>query len=400
MEFISENLKKIKPSPTMVITAKARELKAKGENVISLSSGEPDFDTPEHIKEAAIKAIHAGYTKYTNVEGITELKEAIVKKFEIDNYIKYKSQEVIVGVGGKQILFNALLATLNPKDEVIIPTPYWVSYPDMTLLAGGNPKFLPCDIKKDFKIDADNLNSFITQNTKWLILNSPSNPSGSCYTKRELEDIAKVIRNHPQVNVITDDIYEYILYDDFKFYTLAQVAPDLKDRILTVNGVSKSYCMTGWRIGYAAGREDLIKAMIKIQGQSTSNASSVSQYAALAGIEGSRDFLMPCLEAFDKRRNLVVNKLNDIDGIKCVMPKGAFYAYPNVEGLLGKKNQDGKILNNDTDVTEWLLENAKVATVPGVAFGLEPYFRVSYATSYEVLEQALENIKMSVESLV
>ena len=400
MEFISENLKKIKPSPTMVITAKARELKAKGENVISLSSGEPDFDTPEHIKEAAIKAIHAGYTKYTNVEGITELKEAIVKKFEIDNYIKYKSQEVIVGVGGKQILFNALLATLNLKDEVIIPTPYWVSYPDMTLLAGGNPKFLPCDIKKDFKIDADNLNSFITQNTKWLILNSPSNPSGSCYTKRELEDIAKVIRNHPQVNVITDDIYEYILYDDFKFYTLAQVAPDLKDRILTVNGVSKSYCMTGWRIGYAAGREDLIKAMIKIQGQSTSNASSVSQYAALAGIEGSRDFLMPCLEAFDKRRNLVVNKLNDIDGIKCVMPKGAFYAYPNVEGLLGKKTQDGKILNNDTDVTEWLLENAKVATVPGVAFGLEPYFRVSYATSYEVLEQALENIKMSVESLV
>ncbi|MAQ07926.1 MAG: aspartate aminotransferase [SAR116 cluster bacterium] len=400
MEFISENLKKIKPSPTMVITAKARELKAKGENVISLSSGEPDFDTPEHIKEAAIKAIHAGYTKYTNVEGITELKEAIVKKFEIDNYIKYKSQEVIVGVGGKQILFNALLATLNLKDEVIIPTPYWVSYPDMTLLAGGNPKFLPCDIKKDFKIDADNLNSFITENTKWLILNSPSNPSGSCYTKRELEDIAKVIRNHPQVNVITDDIYEYILYDDFKFYTLAQVAPDLKDRILTVNGVSKSYCMTGWRIGYAAGREDLIKAMIKIQGQSTSNASSVSQYAALAGIEGSRDFLMPCLEAFDKRRNLVVNKLNDIDGIKCVMPKGAFYAYPNVEGLLGKKTQDGKILNNDTDVTEWLLENAKVATVPGVAFGLEPYFRVSYATSYEVLEQALENIKMSVESLV
>ncbi len=400
MEFISENLKKIKPSPTMVITAKARELKAKGENVISLSSGEPDFDTPEHIKEAAIKAIHAGYTKYTNVEGITELKEAIVKKFEIDNYIKYKSQEVIVGVGGKQILFNALLATLNPKDEVIIPTPYWVSYPDMTLLAGGNPKFLPCDIKKDFKIDADNLNSFITQNTKWLILNSPSNPSGSCYTKRELEDIAKVIRDHPQVNVITDDIYEYILYDDFKFYTLAQVAPDLKDRILTVNGVSKSYCMTGWRIGYAAGREDLIKAMIKIQGQSTSNASSVSQYAALAGIEGSRDFLKPCLEAFDKRRNLVVNKLNDIDGIKCVMPKGAFYAYPNVEGLLGKKTQDGKILNNDTDVTEWLLENAKVATVPGVAFGLEPYFRVSYATSYEVLEQALENIKMSVESLV
>ncbi len=399
MKFISENLKKIKPSPTMVITAKARELKSKGENVISLSSGEPDFDTPEHIKEAAIKAIYAGHTKYTNVEGITELKEAIVNKFSNDNSIKFKPQEVIVGVGGKQILFNALLATLNPKDEVIIPTPYWVSYPDMTLLAGGIPKFLNCDIEKDFKIDAHNLNSFITNNTKWLILNSPSNPSGSCYKKSELEDIAKVLRNHPHVNVITDDIYEYITYDDFKFFTLAQVAPDLKDRILTVNGVSKSYCMTGWRIGYAAGREDLIKAMIKIQGQSTSNASSISQYAALAGIEGSRDFLRPCLEAFDKRRNLVVNKLNDIDGIKCLMPKGAFYAYPNVEGLLGKKTQNGKILNNDTDVTEWLLENAKVAAVPGVAFGLEPYFRVSYATSYEILEEALQNIKLSVESL-
>ena len=400
MEFISENLKKIKPSPTMVITAKARELKSKGENVISLSSGEPDFDTPQHIKEAAIKAIHAGYTKYTNVEGIKELKEAIVKKFRNDNSIEYKTNEVIVGVGGKQILFNALLATLNPKDEVIIPRPYWVSYPDMTLLAGGIPKFLDCDPKKDFKINADSLNSFITDNTKWLILNSPSNPSGSCYTKSELEEIAKVIRNHPRVNVITDDIYEYILYDEFKFFTLAQVAPDLIDRILTVNGVSKSYCMTGWRIGYAAGREDLIKAMIKIQGQSTSNASSVSQHAALAGLEGSRDFLIPCLAAFDKRRNLVVNKLNDIEGIKCLMPKGAFYAYPNVEGLLGKKTQNGKVLNNDTDVTEWLLENAKVATVPGVAFGLEPYFRVSYATSYEVLEQALENIKMSLESLV
>ena len=399
MEFISENLKKIKPSPTMVITAKARELKAKGENVISLSSGEPDFDTPEHIKEAAIKAIHAGYTKYTNVEGITELKEAIVKKFEIDNYIKYKSQEVIVGVGGKQILFNALLATLNPKDEVIIPTPYWVSYPDMTLLAGGNPKFLPCDIKKDFKIDADNLNSFITENTKWLILNSPSNPSGSCYTKRELEDIAKVIRNHPQVNVITDDIYEYILYDDFKFYTLAQVAPDLKDRILTVNGVSKSYCMTGWRIGYAAGPSLLIKAMIKIQGQSTSNPSSISQYAALAGISGSKEFLDPCLNAFDERRHHVVDKLNSIDGISCILPKGAFYAYPNVSGLIGKKTQNGKILNNDAEIVEWLLESAEVAAVPGVAFGLEPYFRVSYATSLEVLKEAMNRIEKAVLTL-
>ena len=399
MTFISENIKKIKPSPTMAITAKARELKLRGENVISLSSGEPDFDTPEHIKDAAIKAINQGYTKYTNVEGIPELKESIVRKFKNDNFIDYKADEVIVGVGGKQILFNALFATLNPNDEVIIPTPYWVSYPDMTLLAGGIPKFLNCRIENDFKINADDLDKTISKNTKWLILNSPSNPSGSCYTKKELEDLANVLREHKSVNVMTDDIYEYIVYDDFKFFTLAQVAPDLKERILTVNGVSKSYCMTGWRIGYAAGRKDLIKAMIKIQGQSTSNPSSISQYAALAGINGDRGFLTPCLEAFDKRRKLVVNELNSIEGIECIMPKGAFYAYPNVQGLLGRITKNGKTLINDTDVTEWLLEDAKVAAVPGVAFGLEPFFRVSYATSYEILEEALNNIKDSVNSL-
>ena len=399
MTFISENIKKIKPSPTMAITAKARELKLRGENVISLSSGEPDFDTPEHIKDAAIKAINQGYTKYTNVEGIPELKESIVRKFKNDNFIDYEADEVIVGVGGKQILFNALFATLNPNDEVIIPTPYWVSYPDMTLLAGGIPKFLNCRIENDFKINADDLDKTISKNTKWLILNSPSNPSGSCYTKKELEDLANVLREHKSVNVMTDDIYEYIVYDDFKFFTLAHVAPDLKERILTVNGVSKSYCMTGWRIGYAAGRKDLIKAMIKIQGQSTSNPSSISQYAALAGINGDRVFLTPCLEAFDKRRKLVVNELNSIEGIECIMPKGAFYAYPNVQGLLGRITKNGKILINDTDVTEWLLEDAKVAAVPGVAFGLEPFFRVSYATSYEILEEALNNIKDSVNSL-
>ena len=399
MTFISENIKKIKPSPTMAITAKARELKLRGENVISLSSGEPDFDTPEHIKDAAIKAINQGYTKYTNVEGIPELKESIVRKFKNDNFIDYEADEVIVGVGGKQILFNALFATLNPNDEVIIPTPYWVSYPDMTLLAGGIPKFLNCRIENDFKINADDLDKTISKNTKWLILNSPSNPSGSCYTKNELEDLANVLREHKSVNVMTDDIYEYIVYDDFKFFTLAQIAPDLKERILTVNGVSKSYCMTGWRIGYAAGRKDLIKAMIKIQGQSTSNPSSISQYAALAGINGNRGFLTPCLEAFDKRRKLVVNELNSIEGIECIMPKGAFYAYPNVQGLLGRITKNGKTLINDTDVTEWLLEDAKVAAVPGVAFGLEPFFRVSYATSYEILEEALNNIKDSVNSL-
>ena len=399
MEFISENLKKIKPSPTMVITAKARELKSRGENVISLSSGEPDFDTPVHIKEAAIKAINDGHTKYTNVEGIPELKLAIVNKFQLDNSIEYNTDQVIVGVGGKQILFNALLATLNHNDEVLIPTPYWVSYPDMTILAGGVPKFIECKIENNFKVLPNDLDKSISKNTKWLILNSPSNPSGSCYNKEELKVLAEVLRNHKHVNVITDDIYEYIVYDNFDFFTLAQVAPDIKDRILTVNGVSKSYCMTGWRIGYAGGRKDLVQAMTKIQGQSTSNPSSISQYAALAGINGNRDFLNPCLEAFDQRRNLVVNELNTINGIKCLMPKGAFYAYPNVAGLLGKKTKDNKILNNDSDVTEWLLETAKVAAVPGVAFGLEPYFRVSYATSLDILKSALNRIKSSVELL-
>ncbi len=400
MDFISHSLKKIKPSPTMVITAKARELRAAGEKIISLSAGEPDFDTPEHVKDAAIKAINMGYTKYTNVEGIPELKQAIVNKFKNDNEIDYNIDQVIVGVGGKQILFNALFASLNSGDEVIIPTPYWVSYPDMTILAGGTPKFLNCNEENDFKINPSELDNIISKKTKWIILNSPSNPSGSCYTKQELNNIADVLRQHKDVNVITDDIYEYIIYDDFKFYTLAQIAPDLKDRILTVNGVSKSYCMTGWRIGYAAGRKDLILAMMKIQGQSTSNPTSISQYAALAGLNGDRKFLEPCLKAFNERKNLVVEGLNSIDGISCLMPKGAFYAYPNVSGLIGKKTKNGKFLSNDTEVVEWILEEAKVAAVPGSAFGLEPYFRVSYATSTEDLKIAIQNIKNSVGELI
>ena len=400
MEFISHSLKKIKPSPTMVITAKARELRAAGEKIISLSAGEPDFDTPEHVKDAAIKAINMGYTKYTNVEGIPELKQAIVNKFKNDNEIDYNTDQVIVGVGGKQILFNALFASLNSGDEVIIPTPYWVSYPDMTILAGGTPKFLNCNEENDFKINPSELDNIISKKTKWIILNSPSNPSGSCYTKQELINIADVLRQHKDVNVITDDIYEYIVYDDFKFYTLAQIAPDLKDRILTVNGVSKSYCMTGWRIGYAAGRKDLILAMMKIQGQSTSNPTSISQYAALAGLNGDRKFLEPCLKAFNERKNLVVKGLNSIDGISCLMPKGAFYAYPNVSGLIGKKTKNRKSLSNDTEVVEWILEEAKVAAVPGSAFGLEPYFRVSYATSTEDLKKAIQNIKISVNELI
>ena len=399
MTFISDSLNRIKPSATMVITAKATQLKREGKKVIGLSSGEPDFDTPQHVKQAAIDAINSGYTKYTNIEGIPELRQSIVEKFKKDNDLNYDISNVIVGTGGKQILFNALMSSLNKDDEVIIPAPYWVSYPDMTLLAGGKPIFVDCSSETNFKLTGEALDKVITKNSKWLILNSPSNPTGSCYSLSELEEIANVVRKHENLYVMTDDIYEYIVYDNFKFYTLAQVAPDLKDRILTVNGVSKSYCMTGWRIGYAAGPSLLIKAMIKIQGQSTSNPSSISQYAALAGISGSKEFLDPCLKAFDERRHFVVDKLNSINGISCILPEGAFYAYPNVSGLIGKKTQNGKTLNNDAEIVEWLLESAEVAAVPGVAFGLEPYFRVSYATSLEVLKEAMNRIEKAVLTL-
>ena len=399
MTFISDSLNRIKPSATMVITAKATQLKREGKKVIGLSSGEPDFDTPKHVKQAAIDAINSGYTKYTNIEGIPELRQSIVEKFKKDNDLNYDVSNVIVGTGGKQILFNALMSSLNKDDEVIIPAPYWVSYPDMTLLAGGKPIFVDCSSETNFKLTGEALDKVITKNSKWLILNSPSNPTGSCYSLSELEEIANVVRKHENLYVMTDDIYEYIVYNNFKFYTLAQVAPDLKDRILTVNGVSKSYCMTGWRICYAAGPSLLIKAMIKIQGQSTSNPSSISQYAALAGISGSKEFLDPCLKAFDERRHFVVDKLNSINGISCILPEGAFYAYPNVSGLIGKKTQNGKILNNDAEIVEWLLESAEVAAVPGVAFGLEPYFRVSYATSLEVLKEAMNRIEKAVLTL-
>ena len=399
MTFISDSLNRIKPSATMVITAKAAQLKREGKKVIGLSAGEPDFDTPDHVKVAAIDAIHKGYTKYTNVEGIPELRQAIIDKFKKDNGLSYSINDVIVSTGGKQILFNALISSINKDDEVIIPAPYWVSYPDMTLLAGGKPVIVSCTQETDFKLTAKELEQVITKKSKWLILNSPSNPTGSCYSRKELEEIADVVRKHKNLYVMTDDIYEYIVYDNFEFFTFAQVAPDLKDRVLTVNGVSKSHCMTGWRIGYAVGPEILIKAMIKIQGQSTSNASSISQYAALAGISGSNDFLKPCLKAFDERRRFVVNKLNNIQGISCLLPKGAFYAYPNVSGLVGKKTNEGIILKNDTDIVEWLLETAEVAAVPGVAFGLEPFFRISYATSLDLLKEAMNRIEKAVLSL-
>ena len=399
MSFISDSLNRIKPSATMVITAKAVKLKREGKKVIGLSAGEPDFDTPDHVKKAAIDAINKGYTKYTNVEGIPELRQAITDKFKEDNDLSYSIDDVIVGTGGKQILYNALFSSINNDDEVIIPAPYWVSYPDMTLLAGGKPIIVNCSIETGFKLTAKELEKVVTNKSKWLILNSPSNPTGACYTRKELEEIADIVRNHDNLYVKTDDIYEYIVYDNFEFFTFAQVAPDLKDRVLTVNGVSKSHCMTGWRIGYAVGPKMLIKAMIKIQGQSTSNASSISQHAALAGISGSNDFLKPCLKAFDERRHFVFNKLNSIQGISCLLPEGAFYAYPNVSGLVGKKTNEGKILNNDTDIVEWLLETAEVAAVPGAAFGLEPFFRVSYATSLDLLKEAMSRIEKAVLSL-
>ncbi len=399
MSFLSTTLDRVKPSPTIIVTTKAAELKAAGRDVIGLGAGEPDFDTPDNIKAAAVRAIAEGKTKYTAPDGMPELKQAICDKLLRDNALSYTSAQVSVGTGGKQILYNALISSINVDDEVIIPAPYWVSYPDMTLLAGGTPVIVDCPSETGFKLTAEALEKAITKKSKWLILNSPSNPTGACYTEDELIAIANVVRKHDHLYVMTDDIYEYIIYDDFKFFTFAQIAPDLKDRTLTVNGVSKSHCMTGWRIGYAVGPEELIKAMIKIQGQSTSNASSISQYAALAGIKGSNDFLQPCLKAFDERRKFVVRKLNDIPGIKCVMPKGAFYAYPNVEGLVGKKTIEGKILTNDTQIVEWLLDTAEVAAVPGSAFGLEPYFRVSYATSLDLLSEAMDRIKKAVLSL-
>ena len=399
MPFISDSLNRIKPSATMVITTKAAQLKREGKKVIGLSAGEPDFDTPEHVKEAAIEAIKKGYTKYTNVEGIPELRQAIANKFKNDNNIDYPINQIIVGTGGKQILYNALMSSINVGDEVIIPAPFWVSYPDMTLLAGGTPVIVNCPSNLGFKLTAAALEKVITKKSKWLILNSPGNPTGACYSKDELEDIADVVRKHDHLYVMTDDIYEYIVYDNFKFFTFAQVAPDLKDRTLTVNGVSKSHCMTGWRIGYAGGPPELIKAMIKIQGQSTSNASSISQYAALAGIKGNNDFLKPCLDAFDERRKFVVKRLNSIEGMKCLMPEGAFYAYPNVLGIVGKQTPEGKVLNNDTEIVEWLLDAAEVAAVPGSAFGLEPYFRVSYATSLDLLNEAMNRIEKAILTL-
>ena len=391
--MLAARLSRIKPSPTVAVTAKANELKAAGHDVIGLGAGEPDFNTPEHIKQAAIKAMADNKTRYTAVDGIAELKQAICDKFKKDNNISCTPDMITVGTGGKQVLYNALMASINPGDEVIIPAPFWVSYPDMVLLAEGTPVIVECGQNKNFKITADALENAITDKTKWVILNSPSNPTGVGYTKTDLEALAEILRKYPHVNIMTDDMYEYLVYDDFKFTTMVEIAPDLQDRTLTCNGVSKAYCMTGWRIGYATGPKPLIKGIAKIQSQSTTNPNTIAQYAALAALNGPVDFLADNNAAFVRRRNFVVSRLNSIDGLQCSMPDGAFYVYPSCAGVIGKKTPDGTLIETDSDYVTYLLEAEGVACVQGTAFGLSPYFRISYATSDTLLDDALNRIE-------
>ena len=391
--MLADRLSRIKPSPTVAVTAKANELKAAGHDVIGLGAGEPDFNTPEHIKQAAIKAMADNKTRYTAVDGIAELKQAICDKFKKDNNISCTPDMITVGTGGKQVLYNALMASINPGDEVIIPAPFWVSYPDMVLLAEGTPVIVECGQNKNFKITADALENAITDKTKWVILNSPSNPTGVGYTKTDLEALAEILRKYPHVNIMTDDMYEYLVYDDFKFTTMVEIAPDLQDRTLTCNGVSKAYCMTGWRIGYATGPKPLIKGIAKIQSQSTTNPNTIAQYAALAALNGPVDFLADNNAAFVRRRNFVFSRLNSIDGLQCSMPDGAFYVYPSCAGVIGKKTPDGTLIETDSDYVTYLLEAEGVACVQGTAFGLSPYFRISYATSDTLLDDALNRIE-------
>ena len=399
MSILAHRLSLVKPSPTLAVTAKAAELKAAGKDVIGLGAGEPDFDTPEHIKNAAIEAIKRGETKYTAVAGTPVLKKAIIDKFKRENGLDYVANQIVVGVGAKQIIFNALLATLNAGDEVIIPAPYWVSYPDMVLFAEGTPVTVSCLEKDGFKLKPEALEKAITAKTKWLILNSPSNPTGSAYSKEELKALADVLLKHPQVMILADDIYEHLLYDGFTFHTIAQIEPKLYERTLTVNGVSKAYAMTGWRIGYAGGSKQLITAIADIQSQSTSNACSISQAASVAALNGEQEFLQDWKKSFANRRNLVVDALNQISGISCLKPEGAFYVFPNMQKLIGKKTPQGKTIENSADLCDYLLDEALVATVAGSAFGMEGYFRISYATSEAVLGKAMQRIKAACEAL-
>jgi len=393
MAFLSDTLSRVKPSPTIAVSNLAADLKAQGKDVIGLGAGEPDFDTPQNIKDAAKAALDAGRTKYTAVDGIAELKQAICKKFERENGLSYKPSQVSVGTGGKQILYNALMATLNPGDEVIIPAPYWVSYPDMVLLAGGTPVIATATIETNFKLTPEALEAAITPKTKWFIFNSPSNPTGAGYTRAELKALTDVLLRHPHVWIMSDDMYEHLVFDGFEFCTPAEVEPTLYERTLTCNGVSKAYAMTGWRIGYAAGPENLIGAMRKIQSQSTSNPSSVSQWAAVEALNGPQDFLADNVALFLRRRNLVVEMLNAAEGLTCPTPDGAFYVYPSIAGCIGKTSPDGKKIDTDEDFATALLEEEGVAVVFGGAFGLSPNFRVSYATSDENLREACSRIQ-------
>jgi aspartate aminotransferase len=399
MGLISDALNRIQPSATIAISNKALAMQKAGENVIGLAAGEPDFDTPQNIRDAAIKAINSGKTRYTAVDGIAELKQAIVAKFKRENGLDYNVQQVSVGTGGKQVLFNALMATVNAGDEVIVPAPYWVSYPDIVMLAGGTPVIVQGDAAKGFKLQPDVLERAITAKTKWVILNSPSNPSGAAYAEAELRTLADVLIRHPHVWILTDDMYEHLVYDSFKFTTIAQVEPKLYDRTLTMNGVSKAYCMTGWRIGYGAGPEILIKAMSKLQSQSTSNPSSIAQWAAVEALNGPQDFIAKHNEVFKERRDLAVSMLNQAKGLECLRPEGAFYVYPCCKGLIGKMTPSGTVITNDEVFVNELLACEGVAAVHGAAFGTSPYFRISYATATKTLEDACERIQRFCASL-
>lgn len=400
---LSKNIEKIAPSATVAMTQLARELKNEGKDVISLSAGEPDFDTPKHIKAAAIDAIHRGETKYTAVDGMDELKEAIIKKFKRENNLSFSKENISVAPGGKPIIYNAMITTLNPGDEVIIPAPYWVSYPDIVKLAGGTPVIIETNIEDNFKITGNKLKQSITKHTKWIILNSPSNPTGEVYSKDELKSLIDVLKQYPNIYILSDDIYEHLLYNKSnsnKFTTIGQIDDEINSRTITMNGVSKAYSMTGWRIGYCGGPKVIIDAMRKLQGQSTSNPSSISQWAAVEALNGDQNFLEKWLESFEERRNKVFEMLNSANGLKCLKPKGAFYIYPSCEGVIGKKTPNGKIINNDKDFAMNLLETKSVSVVHGEAFGLSPYFRISYATSMEKLEIACDRIIKFCDELI
>ena len=399
MNILASRLNRIQPSPTIAMSIKARELKAEGKDIIELAAGEPDFPTPPHIIEAAEDAMSRGETKYTDPDGTPALKQAVCDKFMRDNNLEYVTRQVTIGTGGKQVLYNALMATLNEGDEVIIPAPYWVSYPDMVLLAEGTPKIVECPLDKNFILQPEDLERAITPKTKWIILNSPSNPTGSGYTWDDMSKITDVLVRHPNIWIMTDDMYEHLVYDDFKFCTPAEVEPELYSRTLTVNGMSKAFCMTGWRIGYAAGPENLITAIRKIQSQSTSNPSSISQAASVAALNGPMDFLAKNNQVFKQRRDLVCSMLNQASGITCPTPDGAFYVYPSCAGLIGKKTPDGKVLQSDEDVVTYFLETEGIAAVHGAAFGLSPHFRISYATSTEALEDACQRIQRACTAL-